>query len=96
MELKKLLVGLENYKIKGSTEIDIKKVESNSKNIIPNSLFVAIKGYDFDGHDYINEAIENGATAIIIDVSADFSKIKIKKDIKVIISENTRNALAIV
>lgn len=96
MELKKLLVGLENYKIKGSTEIDIKKVESNSKNIIPNSLFVAIKGYDFDGHDYINEAIENGATAIIIDVSADFSKIKIKKDITVIISENTRNALAIV
>ena len=96
MELKKLLNGLKNYKSKGSLDIDIKKVESNSKKIIPNSLFVAIKGYDFDGHDYINEAIENGATAIIVDVSADFSKIKLKKDITVIISDNTRNALAII
>ena len=42
MELKKLLVGLENYRSKGSLEIDIKKVECNSKKIIPNSLFVAI------------------------------------------------------
>ena len=96
MELKKLLVGLENYRSKGSLEIDIKKVECNSKKIIPNSLFVAIKGYDFDGHNYINEAIENGATAIIIDVSADVSKIKLKEGITVIISQNTRNALAIV
>ena len=96
MELKKLLAGLENYKSKGNLDIDIKKVESNSKKIIPNSLFVAIKGYDFDGHEFINEAIENGAIAIIIDASADFSKIKLKSDITVIVSENTRNALAIV
>ena len=96
MELKKLLVGLENYKSKGDLSIDIKKIESNSKKIVPNSLFVAIKGYDFDGHDYINEAIDNGAVAIIIDASADFTKIKIKTGITLIVSENTRNALAVV
>ena len=96
MELKKLLVGIKNLKSKGDLEIDIKKVESNSKKVIPNSLFVAIKGYDFDGHDYINEAIENGAIAIMIDMSADFSKIKLKKGITVIITDDTRKALAIV
>ena len=53
MELKKLLVGVENYKIKGDENLDIKKVESNSKKIVPGSLFVAIKGYDFDGHTYV-------------------------------------------
>ena len=45
MELKKLLTGIENLKSKGDLEIDIKKVECNSKNIKPNSLFIAIKGY---------------------------------------------------
>ena len=44
MELKKLLTGIENLKSKGDLEIDIKKVECNSKNIKPNSLFIAIKG----------------------------------------------------
>lgn len=49
MELKKLLTGVENYKSKGDMEIDIKKVECNSKKVVPNSLFIAIRGYDFDG-----------------------------------------------
>ena len=96
MELKKLLNGLNNYKCKGNLDINIKRVESNSKKIVPDSLFVAIKGYDFNGHDYINEAIENGAIAILIDINADFSKIKIKKEVTVIAIENTRRALAIV
>ena len=94
MELKKLLVGMENYKTKGDEEIDIKKVECNSKKVVPNSLFVAIKGFDFDGHEYIAEAIENGATAVMLDMSADFKKIKIPNGVTVIITDDTRKALA--
>ena len=77
MELKKLLIGIERFKVKGDDGIDIKKIECNSKKVVPNSLFIAIKGYDFDGHEYISEAIENGATAVMLDISADFQKIKI-------------------
>ncbi len=94
MELKKLLSGIENFKIKGDEELDIKKVECNSKKVIPNSLFIAIKGYDFDGHEYIDEAIQNGAIAVMLDMSADFKKIKLPKDITVIITDDTRKALA--
>ena len=94
MELKKLLVGVENYKIKGDENLDIKKVESNSKKIVPGSLFVAIKGYDFDGHTYVEEAIKAGAVAVMLDMSADFSKIKISKGVTVIITDDTRKALA--
>lgn len=39
--------------------------ETNSKLIKKGDTFVAIKGVHFDGHDYINEAIQNGATKII-------------------------------
>ena len=94
MELKKLLSGIENFKIKGDEELDIKKVECNSKKVIPNSLFIAIKGYDFDGHEYIDEAIQNGAIAVMLDMSADFKKIKLPKNITVIITDDTRKALA--
>ena len=94
MELKKLLTGVENYKSKGDMEIEIKKVECNSKKVVPNSLFIAIKGYDFDGHEYIEEAIANGATAVMLDMSADFKKIKLKPDVTIIITDDTRKALA--
>lgn len=94
MKLKKLLVGIENFKAKGDMDLEIKKIECNSKKVVPNSLFVAIKGYDFDGHEYIEEAVQNGATAVMLDMSADFKKIKVPKDITVIITEDTRKALA--
>ncbi len=94
MELKKLLVGIENLKSKGDLEINIKKVACNSKNVVQDSLFIAIKGYDFDGHEYVNEAIEKGATAVMLDVSADLKKMKIPSGVTVIITDNTRIALA--
>ena len=96
MELKNLLRGLENFKTKGNLDIDIKKVESNSKKVIPDSLFIAIKGFDFDGHEYVEEAIKNGATAVMLDISADLKKVKIPAGITVILTSNTRLALAIV
>ena len=94
MELKKILNGVENYKAKGNLDIDITNIENNSKHIIPGSLFVAIKGFDFDGHEFINEAIENGAVAVMLDLSADLKKVKLSKDVTVIIVEDTRKALA--
>ena len=94
MELTKILNGVENYKAKGNLDIDIINIENNSKHIIPGSLFVAIKGFDFDGHEFVNEAIENGAVAVMLDLSADLKKVKLSKDVTVIIVEDTRKALA--
>ena len=94
MELKELLLGLENFKLKGNDGLEISSVESNSKNVKPGSLFIAIKGFDFDGHEFVLEAIENGAVAVMLDISADLKSIKLPKDMTVILSENTRVAMA--
>ena len=64
MKLSKIL---KNTNIKIDNDIDIKNISINSKNIEKDSLFVAIKGYIRDGHDYIDEAINNGASVIIVD-----------------------------
>ena len=65
MELKKILVGLEGLKAKGKLDLDITGLESNSKNIKEGYMFIAIKGYSVDGHDYINNAIEAGAKVVM-------------------------------
>ena len=95
MELKKMLVGLEGLKVKGNLEIEIEGLESNSKNVKKGYLFVAIKGFSTDGHQYVESAIENGATAIMIEEGCDLKNLKIPEDITVIMAKNTREGLAI-
>ncbi|AGB40400.1 UDP-N-acetylmuramyl-tripeptide synthetase [Halobacteroides halobius DSM 5150] len=50
-------INFKNYKINNIT--------NNSKEVTEGSIFVAIEGFNVDGHDYIFEARENGAVAII-------------------------------
>jgi UDP-N-acetylmuramoyl-L-alanyl-D-glutamate--2,6-diaminopimelate ligase len=51
--------------VTGNQDITISAISFNSRNVEPKSLFVAVRGYKTDGHDYINDAIKAGAAAII-------------------------------
>ena len=95
MKLNKLLLGLDNLKAKGNLDIEIEGIESNSKNIKEGFLFIAIKGFSVDGHDYINNAIEAGAKAIMVQEGCDLKKIKLPADVTLIMAKDTRQALAI-
>lgn len=66
MELYKLIKNIDVLELKGDIEIDINNIHYDSRKITENSLFVCIKGFDNDGHKYINKAIENGAKAFLI------------------------------
>ncbi len=95
MKLKNMLVGLEGLKAKGDLEIEIKGVERDSRNIKKGYLFVAIKGFETDGHEYIQKAIENGAVAIAIEQGAKVNIKDIPQDIVIILAKDTREFLAI-
>ena len=58
MELRKILVGIEGLKAKGNLDLDISSVECDYRTVKDGSLFVAIKGYEHDGHTFIQKAIE--------------------------------------
>ncbi len=58
------------------------KYETNSRLVKPGQTFVAIKGYTVDGHDYINDAIKNGATAVIAEK-------EVKCDVPITVVENS-------
>lgn len=50
---------------KGNFDIAVSSISLNSKEVEPNSLFIALDGNTIDGHSFIDKAIENGAKAII-------------------------------
>ena len=95
MELKKILVGLEGLKAKGSLDVKVKKIEINSKNIAEGDMFIAIKGYETDGHKYIDDAIQNGAKVIMIEDGFDLKKLKLTEDITLIVTADTRYSASI-
>lgn len=57
----------------------LSKVFIDSRKVVKNSLFVAIKGERFDGHDFVDDAIKNGAKAILVNKKKlkRFSKISL-------------------
>lgn len=68
MKLKKLLKELPGIQVKGSKDLDITGICSNSKLAAPGNLFIARKGMAEDGARYIPEAIAAGAVAIVTDL----------------------------
>ena len=96
MELKRMLVGLEGLKVKGDLSVDIKGVERDSKEIKEGYLFVAIKGFSVDGHQFVKDAIANGAVAVMIEEGCDFKALEIPDNITIVMAKNTREGLAIV
>ena len=96
MKLKEILVGLEGLKVKGDLEMEITGLEKDSRNIKKGNLFVAIKGFEADGHEYIEKAIDQGATAVMLQEGVDKDIIKkIPEDVTIIVAKDTRYALAI-
>ena len=67
MNLNKLIANINNASIYGNQDVDITAVVYDSRNVVPGSLFVCIKGYSFDGHSYIEKAIAEGAKAIVVE-----------------------------
>ena len=49
------------------------KYETDSRKVKPGQTFVAIKGHTVDGHNYISDAIKNGAVAIIAEKEVEVS-----------------------
>ncbi len=96
MNLKEILAGLEGLKVRGNLDIEINNLDKDSRKIEEGSLFIAIKGFDVDGHDYIEKAVEQGAKAVMLQEGADLEVIKkLPKEVTVIVAKDTRYALAI-
>lgn len=93
MILKDLLKGCDVV-LYGEGHISISAIVQDSRHVTPGSLFVAIKGFQQDGHDYCDIALEKGAVAIVVETLPErFEQIQ-ATGVAVVHADNTREILA--
>lgn len=91
MRLKQILESLKEPQLIVAEDVAIKGISANSEEIKPDFVFVAIKGNQADGHDFIKQAIEKGARVIIAQGKPNFN---LAQGISWIIVKDARSALA--
>lgn len=87
MKLSEIVKDVKLEELKGG-ETEITGISYDSRAVKPGDLFVAIKGFEFDGHKYIPAAIEAGASAILCQEKPD-------ADIAYALTSDSRLALAL-
>ena len=74
MRLNELLKNIKPIQILGDVNTDISGINIDSRKIEPGHLFVAMKGTQVDGHQFIPKALDLGATAILCENIPDVRK----------------------
>ena len=64
-QLSLLLKGIKVIAVEGNTETEVTGVNIDSRKVTEGNLFVAVKGTQTDGHQFIPKAIAQGATAVL-------------------------------
>ena len=95
MNLRNILVGIEGLKAMGNLDLEVSSIECDYRTVKPDSMFVAIKGFEHDGHLFINDAINNGAKVIVFEEGADYKEFIKHKGVTFIMAPNTRLALSL-
>lgn len=90
MILKDVLKDVKYEIIKGDTNVEINDICYNSKKVKENDAFIALVGHNMDGHNYISDAITNGAKVIFVE-----KDIQLDNDVTVIKLDDTRRSLAL-
>ena len=70
-------------------DVEITGITNDSRKVRPGYLYVAIKGYKADGHNFIKKSLECGAQAIVSE-----EKLSLDTSIPQIVVRNTRKALS--
>ena len=86
MKLQDLLKGVAVLESTAAPDTEINEVRYDSRAVRPGDLFVAIRGYATDGHQYIGKALEQGAAAIVCEEAPAGTP--------AVVVENARRALA--
>ena len=86
MELQELLRGVAVKSSTAADDLEIREVRYDSRAVQAGDLFVAIRGFATDGHQYIGKAMEQGAVAVVCEEAP--------ADVPAVVVENARQALA--
>ena len=89
MRLSEIIKDLKMTSVTGSTDIEITDGDIDSRQVAPGHLFVAIRGTQTDGHQYIGKALEQGAAAILCEHTAWQDTVASSSQATIIVTEST-------
>jgi UDP-N-acetylmuramoyl-L-alanyl-D-glutamate--2,6-diaminopimelate ligase len=92
MKLGRLIQGLAKNDFSGDPETKIEGLAYDSRKIRPGYMFIALRGHAMDGHDFLGEAIREGASALVVESS--HAGLKGVKEAAVVRVKDTRRALS--
>lgn len=70
MTLEDIISGCGATAVHGDCSREIAAVTADSRKTVPGGMFIAVKGFAADGHDYIGKAVESGAGAVVYEDEA--------------------------
>jgi UDP-N-acetylmuramoyl-L-alanyl-D-glutamate--2,6-diaminopimelate ligase len=88
-----LVAALGDARVAGIAPGDVRALAHDSRAVAPGSLFVALRGTHVDGHEFLERAIERGASAVVVD-RAFASAHALPPEIATIVVPDTRVALS--
>jgi len=88
MKLQKLLESLHAIVPYKGENPEITSIENDNRKVQKGSLFICIKGYTVDGHDFAESAVKNGAVAILAERPLDL-------EVPVLLVNDTTRAMAV-
>jgi UDP-N-acetylmuramoyl-L-alanyl-D-glutamate--2,6-diaminopimelate ligase len=88
MQLKTLLAAISPSQIIGPVDRVVESIAYDSRRVQRNGLFVALRGEKSDGHQFIEQAVEKGATVVVTEQEVQSARATC------VVVENTRSALA--
>ena len=77
--LAELVEGLEAERMAAAGDPEIRGVTSDSRRVAPGSLFIAMRGERFDGHDFVAEAAAAGAAAALVEAPCPNARIPLAR-----------------
>lgn len=89
MRLSQLIININHLGITGETNKDVKGVNIDSRKVVQDHLFIAVRGTQADGHNFISKAIEAGASVIVCeelpaDINPEVTYIKVENSESVV------------
>jgi UDP-N-acetylmuramoyl-L-alanyl-D-glutamate-L-lysine ligase len=90
MYAEEMLSALPHKKVIGRLPNNIKDIAIDSRGVQPSTLFICIKGYTVDGHDFAQKAVDAGATIVVTERELD-----LKGNAAQVIVDSTDRALGL-
>ncbi|MFI3249722.1 MAG: UDP-N-acetylmuramoyl-L-alanyl-D-glutamate--2,6-diaminopimelate ligase [Eubacteriales bacterium] len=89
-QLETLIQSLEYHLLQGELSVEVGNICDNSKSVTQNDLFVALVGTGLDSHDFIGDAVSQGARVVVVE-----REVELPPNVTVIRVASSRRAMAV-